>query len=228
MGDYLVSTKIYPFYGWKYLPLILMSHCITLVKSDKLMAALSPKWERNCPPEKGKQARWWRQRATEAAPADKTPWWMIQLHLENHWFHPGPNRRWWWHRGESITGWEPASGTHRANACPFPYVNTAVSGVGGCECGVKKQHPSLFSGGGWSLARWSQESWKLKRKKRLYLCSVNILFAPVCGGFFCQVEEKQISQSIILQGEQSVSEQISTHDRAQSFNASVILHLKME
>lgn len=67
-----------------------------------------------------------------------------------------------------------------------------------------------------------------KQEQRLYLCSVNILFAPVCGGFFCRVEEQQISQSIILQGEQGVSEQISTHDRARSFNTSLILQLKME
>lgn len=47
-------------------------------------------------------------------------WWMIQLHLENYWFCLGPNRRWWWHWGESITGWEAASGTQKANICPLP------------------------------------------------------------------------------------------------------------
>ena len=64
-------------------------------------------------------------------------WWMIQPHLENYWFCPGPNRRWWWHRGESITGQEAASGTQRANVCPFPFVITAVRAMRGTrECGI--------------------------------------------------------------------------------------------
>lgn len=64
-------------------------------------------------------------------------WWMIQPHLENYWFCPRPNRRWWWHRGESITGQEAASGTQRANVCPFPFVITAVRATGGArECGI--------------------------------------------------------------------------------------------
>ena len=64
-------------------------------------------------------------------------WWMIRPHLENYWFCPGPNRRWWWHRGESITGQEAASGTQRANVCPFPFVITAVRAMRGTrECGI--------------------------------------------------------------------------------------------
>lgn len=77
-------------------------------------------WEENDEGRLGEAACGWRRRGLL--------WWTILPLLENYWFCPGPNRRWWWHRGESITEQEAAAATKAANVCPLPSVSAGVRG----------------------------------------------------------------------------------------------------